>query len=86
MVKHQVLPSGKAAWKASSWKKYQPVMYALVWGAGKYFIGAFCDGDTHDIDTWDKWNGIHIEQQWKNFTKFSVLDGVEMPKPCSEIM
>lgn len=57
-------------------------MYALVWDAGKYFIWVFfCYGDTHDIDTWDKLNGIHIEQKWKNWTQFSVLDGVEMPKP-----
>lgn len=29
------------------------------------FFGFFCDGDTHDIDMWDKLSGIHIEQKWK---------------------
>lgn len=28
-------------------------------------FGDFCDGDTHDIDTWDKLNGIPIEQNEK---------------------
>lgn len=26
-------------------------------------FGVFCDGETHDIDTWDKLNNILIEQK-----------------------
>lgn len=43
------------------------------------FFGFFCDGDTHDIDMWDKLSGIHIEQKWKKIkVKFIMPDRVEM--------